>query len=307
LYDPLSYHYGSVWPLFTGWSAMAAYGYGRPQVGYQALMANTLLTFGRPLGYVTELLSGDFNADFGRSSHHQIWSEAMVITPIMRGLLGIEVGVGARRMRLAPQLPANWDHVTVNNIAAGEARYQFLLERANGYETIKIKVSGSTSSGNEVGPSSRIQIAVAPAFPLDARIQSVTLNGRNTQFRLTRAGDVQRAEVDLDLSNEATAVYRYDEGTDVYVEAVAPAAGASNQGLRILRSTAGANSMRLITEGLGGRSYAVRVRTPRRLGGASGVKLVETDGQDPQLVIAFDGAKDTYVRREIIIPLLGKK
>ena len=37
LYDPLSYHHGSVWPLFTGWTAMAAYRYGRPQVGYQAL------------------------------------------------------------------------------------------------------------------------------------------------------------------------------------------------------------------------------------------------------------------------------
>ena len=23
LYDPLSYHYGSVWPLFTGWAASA--------------------------------------------------------------------------------------------------------------------------------------------------------------------------------------------------------------------------------------------------------------------------------------------
>ncbi len=28
LYDPLSYHYGSVWPLFTGWASMAAYRYG---------------------------------------------------------------------------------------------------------------------------------------------------------------------------------------------------------------------------------------------------------------------------------------
>jgi hypothetical protein len=41
---PASYHYGSVWPLFTGWVSMAAYRYGRPHVGYQALMANALLT-----------------------------------------------------------------------------------------------------------------------------------------------------------------------------------------------------------------------------------------------------------------------
>ena len=48
LYDPLSYHYGSVWPLFTGWASVAAYRHGRPHVGFQALMANALLTFQAP-------------------------------------------------------------------------------------------------------------------------------------------------------------------------------------------------------------------------------------------------------------------
>ena len=52
------------------------------------VMANVLLTYQYALGYVTELLSGDFNAPFGRSSHHQVWSEAMVVTPLVRGLLG---------------------------------------------------------------------------------------------------------------------------------------------------------------------------------------------------------------------------
>ncbi len=35
-YDPLSYHHGSVWPLFTGWASMAAYRYEKPHIGYQA-------------------------------------------------------------------------------------------------------------------------------------------------------------------------------------------------------------------------------------------------------------------------------
>src|SRR6185369_7445512 len=75
LYDPLAYHYGSVWPLFTGWVSVGSYRYGRPHVGYQALMANSLLTSANALGYVTELLSGDFATPFGRSSHVQTWSE----------------------------------------------------------------------------------------------------------------------------------------------------------------------------------------------------------------------------------------
>jgi len=108
LYDPLSYHYGSVWPLFSGWASMAAYAHGRPHVGYQALMATAHLTWDGGLGSITELLSGDFNTAFGRSSHHQVWSEAMLVAPFVRGLLGLEVREGGRHVRFAPQLPADW-------------------------------------------------------------------------------------------------------------------------------------------------------------------------------------------------------
>src|SRR5262249_6013102 len=132
LYDPLSYHYGSVWPLFTGWTSMGAYRYGRPAVGYQALMANALLTYPWALGYVTELLSGDLHAPFGRSSHHQVWSEAMVVTPLVRGLLGIETGDGGGQLTIAPALPADWDRVAARRIASGASRVDMVLERNAG-------------------------------------------------------------------------------------------------------------------------------------------------------------------------------
>src|SRR5262249_24579376 len=147
--DPLSYHYGSVWPLFTGWSAMAAYRYGRPHVGYQALAANAQLTFSGALGRVTELLSGDFNAPFGRSSHHQIWSEAMVVTPFLRGLLGLEVSGGGRELRFAPEVPADWDRVSITGVAAGQGRYDLTLERGGGRMTITVARQTGPSSTSE--------------------------------------------------------------------------------------------------------------------------------------------------------------
>ena len=69
-------------------------------------MANALLTYRGALGYVTELLSGDFATPFGRSSHHQIWSEAMIVAPAIRGLLGIEPADAGTTVRVAPSLPA---------------------------------------------------------------------------------------------------------------------------------------------------------------------------------------------------------
>ena len=36
-YDPISYHQGSVWPLLTGWLAVAEYRAGQPLAGEAAL------------------------------------------------------------------------------------------------------------------------------------------------------------------------------------------------------------------------------------------------------------------------------
>ena len=302
LYDPLSYHYGSVWPLFTGWTAMAAYRYGRPHVGYQAVTANVLLTYASALGYVTELLSGDFNSAFGRSSHHQIWSEAMVVTPIMRGLLGIEVSEGGRRLTFAPQLPADWDRVQARGVSVGDARYDLTLERAMGRETIKVERRVPVNAAGAAA------IIVAPAFPLDARIRSVTVNGKAAQFETRRMGDVQRIEVSVNAeASISEIVFAYDEGTDVYIEREALRPGAGNEGLRILRSRAEASILGLTLEGLGGRTYELRVRTQRRLSETNGVKVSRAAGHpDQQLFVTFDGAQNTYVRREVAVPMLAR-
>jgi glycogen debranching enzyme len=301
LYDPLSYHYGSVWPLFTGWSAMGAYRYGRPHVGYQALTANALLTFSGALGDVTELLSGDFNAPFGRSSHHQIWSEAMVVTPIVRGLFGVEVAEGGRALRFAPQLPANWDHASIDNVSAGDGRYDLRLERAGGRMTITF---ARRSPVDAATPGLLTRLVISPAFPLDASIRGVTINGRAQAFQVVKIGDVQQAQISVESpAPQMTIVITYAEGSDVYTELSPPAPGADNAGLRILRSTASRDQLRLVLEGRGGRTYSLFVRTPRRINEVPGVKLKSGRGGDVQADVSFDGAADRYVRREVVLRL----
>lgn len=299
LYDPLSYHNGSVWPLFTGWSSTAAYAYGRPHVGYQALMANALLTYTSALGYVTELLSGDFNAPFGRSSHHQVWSEAMVVTPTVRGLLGIGVTAGGKELRFAPQLPANWDQVEVRNVAVGNTRYDLNLSRSAGRMTILTKRSASSAPGMP----GKVRVTIAPAFPLDVRVRSVEVQGRRVRFAPAQTGDLQSAVVSFDLDQQSVAVvFNYDEGTDVYLEPEIPAPGIQNQGLRVLRSRADVGGLHLVLEGLGGRSYALLVRSPHQLVEAAGVKVRTNRNADQELSVQFEGPADTYSRREVSIP-----
>jgi glycogen debranching enzyme len=304
LYDPLSYHFGSVWPLFTGWVSLGAYRYGRTHVGYQALMANSLLSYTNALGYVTELLSGDFDAPFGRSSHHQVWSEAMVVTPALRGLLGIEITGGGKELRFAPQLPSNWDRVEAQNVAAGDARYDLKLVRAAGRLTITITQRGSTTDSSSKLSHGVERFTLAPAFPLDARVRKVTVAGRATPFEMKSTGDAQRAEVSL-AAQEPTVeiVFTYTDGTDVYLVPDELKPGAQSEGLRILRVRAETDAFHLLLEGLGGRTYTLRARTPFQLGQTDGV-TVQADGRsDPQLTVAFEGPSDVYVRRALSIPI----
>jgi glycogen debranching enzyme len=295
LYDPLSYHYGSVWPLFTGWASMGAYRYGRPHVGYQALMATALLTFQGSLGWVTELLSGRFNAPFGRSSHHQVWSEAMVVTPLARGLLGLEVGDGGRRLTFAPQLPADWDRVAVRNVAVGPSQVDLSVERADGRMTITATSAGAAAPA----------LVLRPAFPLDARVRSIVVDGQDTPFRVAIEGDVQRAEIDVPAGagpGPRTIVVAYDEGTDAFSRVELPAPAAVSEGLRILRSRVEDGTLRLVVEGLAGRQYHVGVRTPRVLDAVPGVTVTpNTRGAD--LLVSFEGEPERYARRTISLPL----
>jgi glycogen debranching enzyme len=313
LYDPLSYHNGSVWPLFTGWASTAAYSYGRPHVGFQALMSNVLLQRQNALGYVTELLSGDFDAPFGRSSHHQVWSEAMTVAPVIRGLLGIEVSDLGKTVRFAPQLPADWNSVDVYRVRAGAKTFDFHLKRADG----KMKISISTPESQE--PT---KVIFAPAFALDAHVKSVTVSGHPLSYKVKREGDVQQVEFEVETGRVgfifnlesptvrwATIDITYDEGTDVYVEREPPRAGDSNVGLRVLRSRAEEGQLRLLLEGLPGREYSLRVRSHKQLWlrlGDEGQGMTVGAG-DPMFGVTFAGEQGHYVRREFAIPLSTKQ
>lgn len=129
IYDPISYHQGSVWPLFTGWTSVAEYRTGHTLSGYAHLMQTADLTTAQDLGAVTELLSGDFFAPMGRSTSHQLWSSAMVITPAVRGMFGVSFDAAGHTIAVDPRLPAQWDHAVLHNLQVGDLRTDLRYER----------------------------------------------------------------------------------------------------------------------------------------------------------------------------------
>ncbi len=138
-FDPISYHQGSIWPLFTGWVSLAEYRAGRPLSAYAHLMENLNLTWDQDLGSVTELLSGEFYQPLGRSSSHQLWSSAMVLTPLIRGLFGIESNAGTKTLQVTPNLPAEWDHARLSHVSVGDELVDVELEKSGGQLLVRVR------------------------------------------------------------------------------------------------------------------------------------------------------------------------
>jgi glycogen debranching enzyme len=128
-YDPISYHQGSVWPLFTGWVSVAEYRAGHPLSAYTHLMQNANLTWAQDPGDVTELLSGRFYQVLGRSTAHQLWSSAMVISPILRGLFGLGWDEATRTLTVTPHLPATWDRAVIRRLPFGDRTVDLTFRR----------------------------------------------------------------------------------------------------------------------------------------------------------------------------------
>lgn len=136
-YDPISYHQGSVWPLFTGWVSVAEYRTGRTLSGYAHLMQNADMTWAQDPGNVTELLSGEFYQPLGRSTAHQLWSSAMVISPVVRGLFGLEWNVPQNTLTVTPHLPADWQSAAIHNLPFGNAHLDLQFTRSSTELTVE--------------------------------------------------------------------------------------------------------------------------------------------------------------------------
>ncbi len=263
-------------------------------------MANALLTDANALGYVTELLSGDFQAPFGRSSHHQVWSEAMVVSPVLTGLFGLERSrdaTGASTITIAPQVPANWSTFALRHVRVGNGQIDLTCTRRAGEWTYTIRSRGDLASA---------KIALGVAVPADGAVLGVRANGRRLVLEEPRvSGDVRRALVHITPTMpETSVVFSIRDGSDVYRAIESVPAGAASRGLRILRSRAGSDGLALRLEAPGGTRHIVRLRSRRGLGALPvGVRRLAAEGADPTLEIAFEGNPDAYVRRDVLLPL----
>jgi glycogen debranching enzyme len=184
-YDPISYHQGSVWPLFTGWVALSEYRNGRALSGYAHLMQNADLTWAQDPGAVTELLSGEFYRWLNRSTSHQLWSSAMVVTPAVRGLFGLEWDASTNTLTVTPSLPASWNEATLHNVPFGPLHVGLELRRngpmlsahltGDGSQSVKLQSRTSnavTKNGALLIPLPAAEVGIGHGLPYPGAVAS---------------------------------------------------------------------------------------------------------------------------------------
>ena len=237
-YDPISYHQGSVWPLFTGWASLAEYRGGRALAAYSHLMQNADLSWAQDPGAVTELLSGEFFQPLGRSSSHQIWSSAMVLTPALRGLFGLDWDAPHSTLRLSPHLPASWNYARLRNVPLGSQLLDLDLQREAGQLRIR---------AHSAAPSA---VCLVPqAAPRDVACQA--------PVAATHELSIPLPEVELEMPHGL------------------PLPGAATAQLKAISEQRAAGSYTVEFEAPGGAQFDLPVRLNRRGVRVEGAEIVQ--------------------------------
>jgi glycogen debranching enzyme len=278
IYDGSGYHFGSVWPLFTGWASVGEYKYHRALPAYFNLRANALLALDGSLGHFTEVLSGDYYQSFSTSSPHQIWSAAMVVSPILRGLFGLQVESANHTISLIPHAPADWTSFAIHNVHVGAVAVDFQYHKTTDSLVLETK---STGTGE-------CWINFSPALSPRAHVVGVEWNGRPLAFKVQSNGEdksgseeeSQNKDQHVSLrfparagSNRVVIRVKNDFGLSLSNEL--PPLGSTSRELRVLSESwnPARTQLKVEVSGLPGTYYELGVWNPSQVSSVDGATL----------------------------------
>jgi len=251
-YGPAGYHFGSVWPLFTGWASVGEFQEHAAAPALENLYANAWLALDGAGGNTTEVLSGATDSPLSTASPHQIWSAAMVVSPLIRGLLGLRVDTSNQVISLAPHLPVDWKHVGIRSVGMGDARIDFQLDITGTGMTLAIHNRGQAP----------LSVTFAPAFAPGERLVSATLDDKRTAWMEEKHGTDWHPVFKLPIApGQNILKLEVKDSFGYSVPFSPPRLGEPSSALKVIseRWMADGSALDLTVSGLPGRGYALDV------------------------------------------------
>ncbi len=291
LYDPLHYNNGTVWPFVTGFVALAHYRYHRAWAGWELVRDVARTTFDFSRGHNPELMSGAFYRPLDTAVPDQYFATSMLVTPLVRGLLGLEADAPRHAVTFAPHLPAEWDSLAVSGFHVGDDRLAVTVHRRPGVYTVSLTRAGAAGRS--------LQVHLSPALPLGAAVRRILVDGRDQPVRAETTPHDVHPLVEVPLASAAQVTIEYAGGFDVIAPAPRVKPGDPAGGLRVLDFRRTGPDYVLELEGLAGATYELGLRSegaPRDLRGA---EATGADGRTLRVTFPAGAGGTGFVRREV--------
>ena len=219
----------------------------------------------------------------------------MVISPLLRGLLGLEVDSTARRLRFSPHVPAQWDEFEVQNLRVGKATLHLAYRRTNDAVTLEMKQESAEEWVMEFSP------AISPR----AKVVGVEINNRPVAYRLEANSSDQHVILRFPVlggRNSVRVLVRDDFSLDV--PTTLPPLGASSRNPRIVSEIWDARRDRLELEvaGLAGTEAEIGITGSAQISHVEGAELDTSHQGESKLRVKFPAADELiFVQRRVMI------
>ena len=218
----------------------------------------------------------------------------MIVSPLLRGLFGLEANAVTGEIVFAPHVPADWDGFTIRNLQAGTTSLELRYHKdAN---EIQLQVT-RTGSGE-------CTLNFSPAVSLRANVQGITLNGRAIPYRLERSDADQHISVRFEApAGKSTLRMRIDDDFEIGVKSQLPPPGSASAGVRVISEswTLELDRLSLDLAGLPGNTYEFSLSNASQIVSIEGAELDLAHRKRPKLLVRFPTGTDRYAERHLIL------
>jgi hypothetical protein len=294
LFSPQGYHYGAVWPLFTGWTSLAEYEYGNSAQGFCHMAENMELEKHWASGYVEEVLNGSVYKP-GGVCPHQCWSETNILHPGIHGMIGWSPRAPENRAGLSPRFPINWDHAAVRNLRVGASALDLTFLRSN--HTMKYKIF--LTQGRPVA------VDFAPEIPEGMDVIVVAVNGKGVNVPVARSRGLLAQPLHILVRDSAEVRVTYSGGVGVIPLAPEPQPGDSSRGFRFTGASLKGLDYGIDVEGRSGTTEEIRViALDQKVVSVSGGTVVKLgEGGEVVIGVPFDLSPRRWASKRVVVHL----
>ena len=282
MFNPRGYHYGTVWPLFTGWGALAEYKYGYGNQAFQLVMSNLLNYKDWGLGYIEEVLHGSEYKPAGVCSH-QAWSESMAIQPLLEGMIDIKPDALNKNVSIFTQIPSNFEKLTVENIKFGKSVIHLSYE--TDYDNFSYSITGGKGE----------KITLGTKLFAGAVVKSVLLNGKPAEYKI-KGGFVT---LEFKLRNKNSIKIETAEGAAIDPVITRAVENGKPYGTRILNEELRENKYKIELEIPSGKEERLTLRSSRDIKKIQGANLISQIGKTKIIEVKQEKSSNNYGKMSI--------